>query len=184
MKALTLSTALLMASGATAVSASVMTVGGSYARSCYLAAEARDARADSLDSCDLALNTQALSAEDRVATHVNRGILKNIREDYEGANADFDRALAMNPRQAEAWLNKGVMFLNQGNSEAAGEMAERAIALGTRKPALALYVRAVSNEDAGKVKAAYADLVQAAQLDPGWSLPQRELKRYKVVRQR
>ena len=182
MKALTLITALLLGSGATAVSASVLTVGGSYARSCYLAAEARDGRGDSLDSCDLALTVQALSAEDRVATHVNRGIRRTIRQDNKGATADFDAALAMNPRQPEAWLNKGVVLLNQGQTKAAGQMAEKAMQLRTRKPALALYIRAVANEDAGQVKAAYSDFVQAAQLDPDWSLPQRELKRYKIVR--
>src|SRR5688572_21378192 len=68
--------------------------GGGLARSCYLAAEARDLTDVALGECDRALTEQVLTTEDRVATHINRGILRRMRADAPGAKADFDAALA------------------------------------------------------------------------------------------
>ena len=59
-------------------------------------------------------------------------------------------------------------------------MVERALALNTRKPALAYFVRGLANEDRGNVKAAYADLVHARDLAPDWKEPGVELQRYKI----
>jgi hypothetical protein len=36
------------------------------------------------------------------------------------------------------------------------------------------------NEDAGNVRAAYQDLIRARDLEPHWSVPVEELKRYVV----
>jgi hypothetical protein len=55
------------------------------------------------------------------------------------------------------------------------------LALGTTKPALAYYIRAMAQEQSGNVKAAYADLLKASQLAPTWGLPRQDLKRYQVV---
>jgi tetratricopeptide (TPR) repeat protein len=180
MKAFFLASATLLVAASPA-QATVLTVAGSYARSCYTAAEARVVSNASLLDCDRALSVQALTPDDIVATHVNRGVLHLIAGDAVRAGADFDRAIAMNPAQAEAWLDKSVLALHQGDSPTAMQFAERAIELGTRKPALALYVRAAAKEDAGDVKAAYNDLLRAAQLDPRWMLPRQELARFRVV---
>lgn len=179
MKAFFLASATLLMAASSA-QATVLTVAGSYARSCYTAAEARVPSNAALLDCDRAFS-QALTHEDEVATHVNRGVLYLISGDMMRASADFDRAIAMNPNQAEAWLDKSVLTLHQGDSRTAMQLAQRAMELGTRKPALALYVRAAAKEDAGDVKAAYSDLVRAAQLDPRWTLPKQELARFRVV---
>jgi tetratricopeptide (TPR) repeat protein len=179
MKAFFLASATLLIAASPA-QATVLTVAGSYARSCYTAAEARVVNNTALLDCDRAFS-QALTHEDEVATHVNRGVLHLIAGDAQRARADFDRAIAMNPNQAEAWLDKSVLALHQGDSQTAMQLAERSLELGTRKPALALYVRAAAKEDAGDVTAAYHDLVRAAQLEPRWTLPRQELARFKVV---
>lgn len=170
---------LIVAEPATA---SIMSFGSSYARSCYLSAEARRASIEALATCDRAFETQPMTDEDRVATHVNRGILKMIRGDDAAAMADFDRALSLDEHQAEAWLNKAVVLLRRGDSPTAFDFAQRAIDLKTRRPSLAYYVRAIANEDAGRLSAAYADLRRASELEPGWSLPRQELTRYRVRR--
>lgn len=161
--------------------ASVQTMGGGYAESCYAAAESRYASKQGIDECNLALAEEGLPVEDRVATLVNRGILHLRRHDVTRANADFDAALRINPQQAEAWLNKAVVHARFGKSTDALPHLAKAFELGTRKPALAYFVRAMAYEDSGNLRAAYADLQRAHQLDPDWAEPTIELKRFKVA---
>jgi tetratricopeptide (TPR) repeat protein len=165
-----------------AAQAGVLTVGGGFARSCFEASEARNPSPRNIEACDRAFTDQALDYYDQVATHVNRGILLYLIGNLAAANRDYDEALAMDPNQAEAWLNKGMVALKADDSRAAAPMFEKALALRTARPALAYYGRAIANEDVGNLSQAYADLQRARDLDPRWPLPAEELKRY-VVRQ-
>lgn len=160
--------------------AAVITIGGGYAQSCYLAAGAQDSRQQSMQACDRALTEEALSPDDRVATLVNRGILHLRRAHLDQATADFDAALTLNPNEPEAWLNKAILKVRYGNSADALPLVEKALALNTRRPALAYFVRAVAYEDCGNIAAAYRDLQRARALEPGWKEPVTELKRFKV----
>ena len=180
MKASILAAAAIGLSASSPANASIMTIGGSLARDCFEAAEARNATSQNLASCDRALVEEALMTDDRVATYVNRGILRLVTGDFPHADADFDRAIAINPREPDAWLNKAVSTIRQGNNAAALPLIDRAIEFKTRRPALAFYTRGLINENQGDVKAAYADLVRARDLEPGWELPARELTRYQV----
>ncbi len=178
--------ALLVALGvcAAAVAAfparsAILTVGNSLARTCFESAKARAQSPSNLTDCNRAL-TEALSREDRVATLVNRGILRLIGNNHVGANRDFDEAIALDPSQPEAWLNKAIITVQQANSAGAVPLVDRALALKTSKPALAYYVRGIAHEDAGNIKAAYADLLQARNLAPGWKEPVEQLQRFRV----
>ena len=181
MKALFLAAATIGLCAAASANASTLTIGNSLARLCFEAAEARRATSETLDVCNRALNEEALLNADRVATHVNRGILRLVDKEFQLADADFDRALAIDPNQPEAWLNKGVSRLRQGDSATALSNIARAIELNTRKPAIAFYTRGIAYENRGDIRSAYADLVRARDLDPKWDLPARELLRYKVT---
>lgn len=182
MKATILAAAVIGLCSSSPASASILTLGNSLAGACYEAAEARNASPQTLQDCDRALLEGALDDSDRVATHVNRGILRIIRGSFKSADADFDRAIAINPNEPEAWLNKAVSRLRQGDSVGALPMIGRAIELKTRRPALAFYTRGIANEHSGDVRSAYADLVRARQLEPEWDLPAKELARYQVRR--
>lgn len=160
--------------------ASVVTWGSGYAESCYNAADSRDASRQSMDACDKALTEQAITEEDRVATHVNRGILFMIRRKVDEANADFDAALALDPNEPEAWLNKAVVHARFGRPIDAMPLVQKALDLNTRRPALAYFVRAMALEDSGNIAAAYHDLKRAEQLEPKWSEPKIELRRFRV----
>jgi tetratricopeptide (TPR) repeat protein len=173
------SVALLAATSA--ANASVVTVAGSHARACYSAAKARVATPEAISHCNQALTIQMISPEDRVATHVNRGILRMLSHQTQAAHADFNEATAMNPRQPEPYLNKGVMLFDEGNSQLAAQLASKALELGTQRPGVALYVLALAKEDRGDVKAAYRDLLRAAQLEPEWDRPKEELQRYRIA---
>jgi Tfp pilus assembly protein PilF len=117
--------------------AAVLSVGSSYAHGCYQAAEDRDARRTAMDTCDHAIAEQGLMVEDRVATHVNRGILYLIRGNVKQAGADFDAALALDPTEPDAWLNKAVLVARYGKSTDAMPFVSKALELKTRRPALA-----------------------------------------------
>ena len=165
------------------VSAGTISVGNSLARDCWQAAVARDWDRNALNHCDLALSQEGLDARDKAATLVNRGVIHMRGRNYHAANRDFDRALATDQANAEAWLNKAIAKLQQNEvSTEALPMIERALALNTREQALAYYSRAVHFERTGDVRAAYADLRRARELAPDWDAPAEDLKRYQVVK--
>lgn len=165
-----------------AAQAGILTIGQGFARSCYEASEAQAATPANIEACNRAFTEQALDFHDEVATHVNRGILYYLSGSLALANRDYDQALALDPNEPEAWLNKGMAALKVHDSAAAGPMFEKALALKTERPALAYYGRAIVNEDRGNIRQAYADLQRARELEPRWTLPREELERY-VVRE-
>jgi tetratricopeptide (TPR) repeat protein len=157
-----------------------ISLGSSVAESCYRLAEAKTHDPAAIAQCDAALQDPALTQADRVATHVNRGIVLMLANREKDAIRDFDTAVALDAREPEAYLNKGLTELRIGNASAALSLASRAIELRTRKPAIAYYVRGLAAEDKGDVRSAYADLKRAAAIDPNWSDPVTELQRYRV----
>jgi tetratricopeptide (TPR) repeat protein len=183
MKALSISlgAAVAVLSAAPAQS-SILSVGNSLAQTCFQLARSKVSTPFALETCDRALSEESLDFDDRVATYVNRGIVQTLRHRYVQAARDFDTAIATDAKQPEAWLNKAILLIRQGQSIAARPLLERAIELKTSKPAVAYYMRAIANEDSGNVKAAYEDLVRARDLDPNWSVPARELQRYRLSR--
>ena len=96
--------------------------------------------------------------------------------------ADYDAAIALDEGQAEAWLNKGLAVLRSGGARDAVGLFDAALARRTREPAIAHFGRAMAHEEAGDVRAAYADLVRARELSPRWAAPAVELKRFRVRR--
>lgn len=168
--------------GMASPAAMVTSVGAGAAKSCYKSAVASNSSAAAMTNCDTAIGQGALLHRDRVATFINRGILYMVRDDYPRAEADFQRAVAMDPGHADAWLNYGIAHYQQGKMGSATTMFERALTLRTRDPALAYFGRALVKEDTGDVRGAYADLRRAAALNPSWEAPALELRRFRVVR--
>ena len=170
----------VLVSATGAASQAITTIGNSAAEACYEAArDQRTAQAD-LGNCDQALRG-VLSSSDLVATHVNRGIIFALRADYSNALMDYDRAISLNPGEAEAFLNKGLVLLRVPERDReALKLFDMAIAKKTTKPALAYFARATAHEGLGNLNAAYRDYQQAALLDPKWDLPERELRRFRT----
>jgi tetratricopeptide (TPR) repeat protein len=163
--------------------ASVVSLGSTSASLCYQAAESPSAPSfGDLRLCDAALNEEALTGNDRVATHVNRGILRLRRDQIALAIGDFDRAMALDPNQPEAYLNKGAAMIKQRNPSAALGLFTMAIERRTSRPELAHYGRAIANEALGNARQAYRDYRRASELDPDWAEPRAELARFRVVR--
>ena len=171
--------AALVSAGAAAGQA-VTTIGSNAAQACYEAARDQRASQADLNTCDQALE-DGLSSSDVVATHVNRGIILALRADYPKALLDYDRAIALDAGQAEAFLNKGLLLLRlPKRDQDALKALDVAIAKRTSEPALAYFARAVAHEGLGNLEAAYRDYRQAATLAPKWALPARELRRFRT----
>ena len=160
----------------------VTVVGSSSARMCFEAADSPMTPTHrELRYCDDAFIEGAMSAHDTVATHVNRGILRLRRNQTDAAIADFDHAIRLDPRQPEAYLNKGAALIRLNNPTEALRLFTVALEYNTRRPEIAHFGRAIANEELGNVRAAYDDYLRASELDPDWRDPQQELRRFRVV---
>ena len=174
--------AALLALTSIPAAASVMTIGSTSASLCYQSADSpAEPTLSDLRTCDTALGEEGLTRRDRVATHVNRGILRLRRNQLELAIADFDRAMEMDPSQPEAYLNKGAAMIKQRNPTAALGLFTMAIERNTSRPELAHYGRAIANEALGNARQAYQDYRRASELDPDWADPRAELTRFRIV---
>jgi tetratricopeptide (TPR) repeat protein len=181
MKALALTAAAVaVAAFAVPAQSSVFSVGGPLSFNCYKSATALDARNSALESCTRAIDEENLLPADLAATLVNRGIINRLLSRAIAAEADFDRAIAADPRLSEAWLNKAYLKLRRNQAREALPLIERGIALGAQRPALAYLARGLAHEQTGDFKAAYADLVRARDLEPAWATPGTYLARYSV----
>ncbi len=175
--------AILMA-GCVPAGAAVTVLGNSSARLCYEAADSeRPASIGEISECDRALKDDSMTPHDIVATYVNRGILQLRRGSMRDALQDFDAAIARDPTEPEAYLNKGAALLRKPADPArALPLFSAALDNGTSKPALAHYGRGLAYELTGDVKSAYFDYKKATELDPEWAQPQQELARVTVKR--
>src|SRR3546814_13542511 len=126
----------------------VTVVGGSAAQSCYEAAAATVVLSHDLGVCDRALSEEALTRYERVATLVNRGILKMRDGRMDAPIVDFDAAIAADPEQAEAYLKKGVALSKKDGWAHALRLFKTAIEKRTSTPAHAYFCRGVSRERA------------------------------------
>jgi tetratricopeptide (TPR) repeat protein len=176
--------AALLAAAAFPASASVMVIGSSSARACYEAADSpRNPDLQDYRACDQALRDEALTRENIVATHVNRGILRLRRGQIAMAIADFDDAMRINPAQPEAYLNKGAALMRLENATEALPLFTASLERNTIRPEIAHYGRAIANETLGNTRAAYDDYRRASELRPDWEEPRVELRRFRVVQQ-
>ncbi|NJC10058.1 tetratricopeptide repeat protein [Polymorphobacter fuscus] len=159
--------------------------GSSALQGCYDAANGLVAVAPGLAACNRAIAATGLPDELRAATLVNRGIVRMNARQYDSAIADYDAALALAPGNADAWLDKGIALVRMGGRDAeALTVLTTALDHDPRKPELVYYHRAAANENLGRLRAAYEDYAEAAQLAPGWSEPTMQLQRFKFIRRK
>ncbi len=97
--------------------------------------------------------------------------LKAVAHDYAGANADFARALALNPTNREAYFGRAEMERQMGEQTLAIADYTRAIDLNldwirTARPAMALRGRGVSRQIVGDFTGAVADYDMAIFKEP------------------
>lgn len=177
-----LAAAAVLGLGAGSANAAISVLGGGQAQECFQAAKADKSDNASLDTCNLALDTEMLSPQDRGGTLINRGVMRLRRGEYEAAHADFNAGIGLIPDVGEGWINRGAMFIGERRYKEALADIDKALALGLHEPAKAYYNRAIAYEGLDDETQAYLDYQQALVLNPGWELPQHELLRFTVTR--
>src|SRR5439155_17319431 len=76
----------------------------------------------------------ATNNHDMTGAYLNRGYIRSNRLDLEGALADFDRAISLDPNDAEAYFKRGRAFLIIGNAKFAIADFDKSIAIDDRNP--------------------------------------------------
>lgn len=155
--------------------------GSGPARACFEAANTGRTDLGALMDCDTAIGGQELSARDRAATVVNRGVIHLLRRDPAKALEDFDRAISWRPDLGEAYVNRGAALILKGEYRAAVQSINRGLELGAEDPHEAYFNRAIALERLDDARGAYDDYTRAAALKPDWALPRQELARFTVT---
>ncbi len=163
--------------------AAVTVIGGGLGRSCYEAVEYSKVTASkALEICNTALEREQLSRRDRAATLTNRGILFMREGRHDRAVADYSKSIRLMPELLESKVNLGAALYGLGRYQEA--LAALNEGLRTDSPdarAVGFYNRALCYERLGDVQAAYEDFNRALEVQPGFELAQKQLKRFTVV---
>lgn len=180
-RSLLLAGATILAAGA--AHAQSITVLGSNADAiaCYRAADSETRRPDAVRTCGVALADRDLTDRDRMATLVNRGIVQFRLDNPDAAIADFDAALALQPGQPDALINRGIAMIAGGaDLGAAATTIEQGLAGRPQRPWVGYYGLAVAHELAGRDAQAYRDYRRARDMRPGWGPAELALSRFTV----
>lgn len=153
----------------------------SLAQECYQAAEMGGDLKDGVQDCTDALQTQPLSAKDRSATLVNRGILRAELDDSQGALTDYNTGIAINPALGEAYVDRGATLIALKHWAEALTDIDKGLSLGANRPYIAYYDRAIADEALGNIRDAYEDYKKAVEIEPGFTLATQQLARFRVV---
>ena len=163
-------------------SGAALVLGQGLATTCSKAAIGNRKDLKSIETCTMALETQALGPRDRAGTFVNRGILKLRRKAYEDARTDFAEALRLDPDLGEAYVNWGASLIAENRYAEGLSEIDRGMALGLDEPEKAWFNRAIAYEGLNDPKNAYLAYQKAIELAPDWQEPQVQLTRFSVTR--
>jgi len=132
---------------------------------------------DELASCTRALDGGQLSTRDRAATHVNRGILSAVLEDYENAMRDYDAAMDLYPRYGAIYVNRGNIFFLGESYDSAIDEYTKALDADMSEYQVPHLNRGMAYESLGLYADAEDDYRRALEISPNWILAQTKLAR-------
>lgn len=158
------------------------TYGSTLAYSCYQGARSLHGDLALVRLCTRALAEEALTPAQRAHTFVNRGIAQILRGNPDGALADYAAAEGIMPGLAEARVNRGLVYLRQGEHEMAISEIRAGQAAGCIEPAPCLYALALARELEGDLSGAYRDLQGTLALDADFAPAKQALARFRVER--
>jgi len=95
----------------------------------------------------------------------NRGVTRYDLRDWDGAIADLDESLTLDPLRVLAWIKLGNARFNKGDLDDAIDNFNQALRLEPRS-VMALNNRGLAWQNKGKLDAALSDYARALELDP------------------
>jgi tetratricopeptide (TPR) repeat protein len=133
-----------------------------------------------LDICTRAIEDSAGTLLQKASSYNNRGVLLFDQQRLLEALSDFEAAIEVQGALAAAHINRGYTLVALQRWEDSVAAFDRGIELGAPEPARAHFNRGVAHEELGHVREAYQDYSKAAELNPEWEEPKRELARFTV----
>jgi tetratricopeptide (TPR) repeat protein len=174
----------LMAGSAALAQESVTVLGPTLFEECGNAAAAAQRTSHvgvtAIDTCSQAIARSWSTVGETANAFVNRGTLYLIQGQNDKAINDFTQAIKADPSQAAAYNDRGVALSATHHQADAIKDFSQALALKAGNADHVLFNRAMAYEDSGDLKRAYLDYRKAAELNPGWSEPARQLARFNV----
>lgn len=159
-------------------SSSQTILGAPNATACSDAAVAGRADEEAIRVCTIALKSERLNKANAILTHINRGALHLRRGEGLEALADFDAALARDPENPEAHLNRGAAMVLTSDPGGAVAAITQALQLGVREPHKAYFNRGAARESMKDYRGAYEDYNTALAIKPDWGPAEAELARF------
>ncbi len=159
-----------------------LVIGDGGAQECYYNVKHGDpGRASTINKCKSALQDPHLSKSDEAATHVNIGILLMRTKAFSQAREQYEQAIQMQPKLAEAYINYAANLIYMGDFRAAITASNKGIELGTNKMPEALFNRAMAYDNLNRYNEAYRDLKKALTLKPNWAPALRAIDNYDIT---
>jgi tetratricopeptide (TPR) repeat protein len=156
--------------------------GDGHARRCGQATNEGDTSDRAVATCERALRYPRLTREAEIQLRVNLGVMHMRRTENEAAVAQFDAVIAMDPRNAEAHLNRGAALVQLRDFGPAIAAITEAMGLGVREPHKAYFNRGAAREALGDARGAYEDYRTALEIQPDWGPANAELARFARTR--
>lgn len=149
-----------------------------HARRCGEAVAAGDSSDRTVDECTRALHYARLTHDAQIELLINRGVSYLRRGQNDLAMADLDGVIAVDPRNAEAWVNRGAALVQLRRYGDAISALTDALSYGVSEPYKAYYNRGAAREALGDLQGAYDDYSTALQIQPDWGPANAEIARF------
>ncbi|MGP8119438.1 MAG: tetratricopeptide repeat protein [Xanthobacteraceae bacterium] len=120
---------------------------------------------ETISACAGIIASGRWSGKDLSWAYSDRGLAQLYKHDYEAALADFDKAIALDPKSAIAHFNRGELFSAKGELDRAIASMDQAIKIDP-KYATAYNHRGIIHDRKGDYAHAVADLAKATELAP------------------
>ena len=111
------------------------------------------------------LSTQAAHAQS-AQVFANRGYAKFQNGDYQGALADFNKAIEINPQDAFAYNNRGIAKKEAGDFQGAIADFNKALAINPQDAYIYFDNRAGAKIELGDYQGAISDTSKTIEIDP------------------
>ena len=126
--------------------------------------------------CDVWQNSETLWNDtiqkypEAVPAYSGRGLVKVSRGDLAGAEADYSRAIALNPRYRDAYINRGIAYFKMHEYEKSIADRRRAVELEPRNPGNYKEYGSIGEafQQLGRNDSAYTYFDRAIELNPGY----------------
>jgi lipoprotein NlpI len=116
-------------------------------------------------ACSRAIASGKFRGEELAAIYVSRGVEYKNKRGLDRAIADFDQAIRLEPKNADAYTVRGMAWEAKGDFDRAIADFDQAIRLDPKNSSWYFH-RGLSNLYAGALPTALADLNQASELNP------------------